>query len=96
MHAALVVEMPFSEPVGCLTSNAACMHAQLKERCKEVVPGKAPSVEGLGSNAYENSDWLVVDAGSVVAHVFEEDARQEYDIEELWAGSREVESLEVA
>jgi ribosomal silencing factor RsfS len=72
------------------------MRAQLKQRCKKVAPGKAPSVEGLGSNAYENSEWLVVDAGSVVAHVFEEDARREYDIEGLWAGSTEGESLEAA
>ena len=52
----------------------------------------APFVEGLGSHAYENSDWLVVDAGSVVAHVFEEHARREYDIEGLWAGGQKPEA----
>ena len=31
-----------------------------------------------------NSEWLVVDAGNVVAHVFLEGYRQEYALEELW------------
>jgi hypothetical protein len=32
----------------------------------------------------QGSEWLVVDAGSVVAHVFLEGYRQEYALEELW------------
>lgn len=64
--------------------------AQLKERCAEVAPGKVPSVEGLGSSADDNADWLVVDAGSVVAHIFEENARELYDIEGLWGGEPEA------
>ena len=72
------------------------MHAQLKERCKGLAAEMAPSVEGLGSHSYENPEWLVVDAGAVVAHVFEEDARREYDIEGLWAGARKAEASAAA
>ncbi len=61
----------------------ACL--QLKQRCKEVAPGVSPSVEGLGRAAAENADWLLVDCGSVVAHVFEEGARREYNLESLWS-----------
>jgi hypothetical protein len=32
-------------------------------------------------------EWLVVDAGSVVVHVFEEGARLEYNLEGLWGGA---------
>ena len=32
----------------------------------------------------EEAEWLVVDAGSVVVHVFLEGYRKEYDLEELW------------
>ncbi len=53
-----------------------------------MAPGKAPAVEGLGMSAADNSDWLVVDSGSVVAHVFEGDARARYDIEGLWGDGR--------
>lgn len=59
---------------------------QLKQRCKQVAPGVSPAVEGLGSAASENTDWLLVDCGSVVAHVFEGAARKEYNLESLWAG----------
>lgn len=35
----------------------------------------------------EDSEWLVVDAGSVVAHIFSGAAhREEYALEELWGG----------
>ncbi len=62
------------------------MCLQLKQRCKEVAPGVTPHVEGLGISSSANSEWLVVDCGSVVAHVFEEGARQEYDLDNLWGG----------
>ena len=60
---------------------------QLKQRCKEVAPGIVPTVEGLGTDSSANAQWLVVDCGSVVAHVFEhEDARGEYDLDSMWGG----------
>ncbi|CAL8463069.1 g2603 [Coccomyxa elongata] len=59
---------------------------RVKERCKEVAPGVVPSVEGLGTSSYNNSEWLVVDCGSVVAHVFEPDSRKEYDLDTMWGG----------
>jgi ribosome silencing factor RsfS/YbeB/iojap len=54
---------------------------ELKKRCKEVAPGVFPSIEGSDDPTPE---WLVVDAGSVVVHVFHEDARSEYNLEGLW------------
>lgn len=59
---------------------AAVLH-ELKQRCKEVAPGVAPSVEGADD---PSPDWLVVDAGSIVVHVFREESRSEYDLEGLW------------
>lgn len=32
----------------------------------------------------DDSPWLVVDAGSVLAHIFVEGFRQEYDLEGKW------------
>jgi ribosome silencing factor RsfS/YbeB/iojap len=59
----------------------AVLH-ELKQRCKEVAPGIAPSVEGADD---PSPDWLVVDAGSIVVHVFHEDSRATYDLEGLWS-----------
>jgi ribosome-associated protein len=43
------------------------------------------SVEGMSS-----STWVLIDYGDVVVHVFQEDARQLYDIEGLWMDASRV------
>lgn len=41
--------------------------------------------EGLRSDI-----WVLMDFGSVLVHIFTEEARQFYDIERLWSDSEEV------
>ena len=45
-----------------------------------VKPHPHPEVQGP-----PGSFWVVVDFGAAVVHLFLEDARQEYNLEELWA-----------
>jgi hypothetical protein len=40
-----------------------------------------PSIEGKK----EGSDWLLVDAGPYIIHLFTPKAREQYDLEGLWA-----------
>lgn len=47
----------------------------------------------LGIEGYEDSRWIVLDYGSVVVHLFDEEARSYYDLESLWADAPPV-SLE--
>ncbi len=42
-----------------------------------------PRVEGL-----PHCDWVLIDAGDVIAHVFRPDVRQFYNLEKMWAGDR--------
>jgi len=42
------------------------------------------SVEG-----YEGSEWLLMDYGDVVVHIFTESARTFYDLDRLWADAPE-------
>lgn len=44
----------------------------------------------LGSEGYAESRWIVLDYGSIVIHLFDEDARRFYRLEELWADSPRV------
>lgn len=44
----------------------------------------------LGVEGYEKGDWILVDFGSVVAHVFYPEARQFYNIERLWGDAPRV------
>ncbi|KAL4538502.1 hypothetical protein Ndes2437A_g01519 [Nannochloris sp. 'desiccata'] len=64
----------------------AVLH-ELKQRCKEVAPGVAPGIEGADE---VDAQWLVVDSGSVVVHIFAEGARKEYNLEALWGGKNNV------
>ena len=41
---------------------------------------KSPSVEGAG-----HGDWVLVDAGDVIIHVFRAEIRSFYDLERMWA-----------
>lgn len=38
----------------------------------------------------DNAQWIALDYGNVIVHVFQRDARQFYDIETLWADGKIV------
>ncbi|MFH1811492.1 MAG: ribosome silencing factor [Pseudomonadota bacterium] len=44
----------------------------------------------LGSEGLTGSQWALVDFGSVVAHLFHDEARFIYDLEGLWQGAKHV------
>jgi ribosome-associated protein len=46
---------------------------------------RALSVEGMPS-----ARWVLMDFGDVVVHVFQEDARDLYDLEGLWMDARRI------
>ena len=39
----------------------------------------------MGIEGYQESSWIVLDYGSVVVHLFDEETREYYDLESLWA-----------
>lgn len=41
-------------------------------------------VKPLSVEGYEDSQWVLIDCGDVVVHVFYEPVREHYDIESLW------------
>lgn len=51
---------------------------------KEYVQEKA-AVKPFAADGFENAEWIALDYGSVIVHVFQRHARQYYDIEHLWA-----------
>ncbi len=44
---------------------------------------------------YEASRWIVLDYGSLVVHLFDEETREFYDLESLWADGRQVDISEI-
>ena len=43
-----------------------------------------------GSEGYEEGRWIVLDYGDVVVQLFDSEARQYWDIEQLWSDARRV------
>ena len=44
----------------------------------------------LGLEGYRDSRWIVLDYGDVVIHLFDEEARNYYALEQLWSGAKRV------
>jgi ribosome-associated protein len=42
-------------------------------------PGIAPSIEGKGQG-----DWVLIDAGDVIVHLFRPEVRRFYGLEKMW------------
>ncbi|MCB1544068.1 MAG: ribosome silencing factor [Methylobacteriaceae bacterium] len=50
--------------------------------CKETGVA-APRVEGMPHN-----DWVLVDTGDLIVHIFRPEVRQFYNLEKMWSGDR--------
>jgi ribosome-associated protein len=44
----------------------------------------------LGIEGYDESRWIVLDYGSIVVHLFDDETRAYYDLESLWADGKPV------
>ena len=42
----------------------------------------------IGTEGEESGEWILVDAGDVIAHVMQPSAREYYNLEELWGDGR--------
>jgi len=49
----------------------------------------------LGIEGYAESRWIVLDYGSVVIHLFDDETRDYYDLESLWADGKSIPLSEV-
>lgn len=46
---------------------------------------KQHNIKGIEPEGKETSEWILVDAGDVIAHIFKPETRQKYDIEGMWS-----------
>ncbi len=49
----------------------------------------------LGREGHRGNSWELLDFGSIVVHVFTEEARRFYDLERLWADAEKVDLKDI-
>jgi ribosome-associated protein len=62
--------------------HVASIADKLAKQLREAGYGR-PRVEGT-----DNNDWVLVDAGTIIVHVFRPEVREFYNIEKMWLAAR--------
>lgn len=68
---------------GSSSTQVSSIAQSVEKTVKEETGEDAWHVEG-----YKNSIWVLLDFGEIVVHVFHENAREFYNLEELWADAK--------
>lgn len=75
----------FADTIIIATGRSARQVGAMAEHLREKLKAaghRVLSVEGL-----QVSDWVLVDAGDVVVHLFQPEVRKFYNLEKMWGGA---------
>ncbi|MEQ1706412.1 MAG: ribosome silencing factor [Rickettsiales bacterium] len=50
-----------------------------------VIALKHAGYESVPTEGKESGDWVLVDAGDVIVHIFKPEAREHYNLEKMWS-----------
>lgn len=65
---------------GTSTSNVAAIADRVREKVQDLTGIKPYNYDG-----YRASEWIVIDYGHLLVHVFVPEARRRYNLEDLWS-----------
>lgn len=71
---------------GNSTSQVSAIADNIREEVLDKLKVKPYNYDG-----YRNSQWIVIDYGNLMVHVFVPDAREYYNIEDLWSDAQQTE-----
>ncbi len=58
---------------------------EITEKLKEQLNSRVIRIEG-----YQTGEWILLDYGDFIVHIFEQKAREFYDLERLWRDAKKV------
>ena len=64
---------------GRSTRHVSSLADSISKRVKET-SGQSPKIEGL-----PNADWVLIDLGDIIIHLFRPEVRDFYNLEKIWA-----------
>lgn len=71
-----------------ICEGTSSMHvSSIADSIREYVQ-KEGGIKPYNYDGYRNSQWIVIDYGSVLVHVFIPETRQLYNLEELWSDGK--------
>ncbi len=59
---------------------------EITEQLRDQLNSRAVRIEG-----YSSAEWILLDYGDFIVHIFDKDAREFYDLERLWRDAKKVE-----
>jgi len=59
---------------------------EIEEQLKKQLASRPVRIEG-----YSSAEWVLMDYGDFIVHIFNKDAREFYDLERLWRDANRVE-----
>ena len=65
------------------TTQVAAIADNIREEVRERLDIKPYNYDG-----YRNAQWIVIDYGDLMVHVFQPEVREFYNIEDLWSDAR--------
>ena len=71
----------------CTGTSSTHIKSLTDEIDKQMSEAGEPPIRREG---YRSGNWVLLDFGCVVAHVFTEEARQFYNLERLWSDAEEI------
>jgi ribosome-associated protein len=71
---------------GANTRQVQAISDEINEQLKNQLKVKSLRIEG-----YNSGEWILIDYGDFIVHIFEEKAREFYDLERLWRDAKKVE-----
>jgi len=70
---------------GTSSRHARSIVTNLKKEFKNI------GIKHINTEGKEDSNWMVLDIGDIIVHIFQEEVREHYKLEELWQESKKEE-----
>ncbi len=69
---------------GSSTTHARSLADEVEFQLKQV------GIEPLRTEGYQGANWIILDYGDIVVHVFYKETREFYNLERLWSDGEQV------